>query len=205
MCTVTASTSAKCGLVFLAIGGLCTCRSCQTNFLPEPPQLNTMLGGDLANHRCAACGFQSYCPWIVSSNPLRSRAASLRPNNRSINWRALDTARFGAFGTGSCLDFLAMVPCVAQVLEGLNLTVCVLHLCFRFDHNNLQVCSSKPGCWLSSGPLPHSACRTLGCTCRLPRMRNHLKERVKTTIPGSILPMTGKNGLDLKKNTQGNV
>ena len=30
-------------------------------------------------------------------------------------------------------------------------------------------------------------------------MRNHLKERVKTTTSGSTLPKTGKNGLDLKK------
>ena len=37
------------------------------------------------------------------------------------------------------------------------------------------------------------------------RLMNHMKERIKTTTPGSILPVTGKNGLDLKKNTQGNV
>ena len=36
-------------------------------------------------------------------------------------------------------------------------------------------------------------------------MRNHLKERVKTTTSGSILTKTGKNGLHMKKNTQGNV
>ena len=34
------------------------------------------------------------------------------------------------------------------------------------------------------------------------RLKNHLKERIKTITPGSILPLTGKNGLDLKKNTQ---
>ena len=34
------------------------------------------------------------------------------------------------------------------------------------------------------------------------RLRNHLKERIKTIAPGSISPVTGKNGLDLKKNTQ---
>ena len=34
------------------------------------------------------------------------------------------------------------------------------------------------------------------------RLRNHLKERIKTIAPVSILPVTGKNGLDLKKNTQ---
>ena len=32
-----------------------------------------------------------------------------------------------------------------------------------------------------------------------------MKERFKTTISGSILPKTGKNGLDLKKHTQENV
>ena len=34
------------------------------------------------------------------------------------------------------------------------------------------------------------------------RLKNHLKERIKTITHGSILPLTGKNGLDLKKNTQ---
>ena len=34
------------------------------------------------------------------------------------------------------------------------------------------------------------------------RLRNYLKERIKTIAPGSILPVTGKNGLDLEKNTQ---
>ena len=31
------------------------------------------------------------------------------------------------------------------------------------------------------------------------RLKNHLKERIKTITHGSILPLTGKNGLDLKK------
>ena len=34
------------------------------------------------------------------------------------------------------------------------------------------------------------------------RLMNHMKERFKTITCGSILPLTGKNGLDLKKNTQ---
>ena len=37
------------------------------------------------------------------------------------------------------------------------------------------------------------------------RLMNHRKERIKTITCGSILPLTGKNGLDLKKNTQGKV
>ena len=31
------------------------------------------------------------------------------------------------------------------------------------------------------------------------------RKKIKTTTSGSILPKTGKNGLDLKKNKQGNV
>ena len=42
-------------------------------------------------------------------------------------------------------------------------------------------------------------------TLKKKRMRNHLKERVKTTTSGSILPKAGKGGLDLKKIHKGNV
>ena len=31
------------------------------------------------------------------------------------------------------------------------------------------------------------------------RLMNHMKERIKTITCGSILPLSGKNGLDLKK------
>ena len=31
------------------------------------------------------------------------------------------------------------------------------------------------------------------------RLMNHMKARIKTVTCGSILPLTGKNGLDLKK------
>ena len=34
------------------------------------------------------------------------------------------------------------------------------------------------------------------------KMKNQSKEGFKTTTPGSILPVTGKDGLDLKNNTQ---
>ena len=34
------------------------------------------------------------------------------------------------------------------------------------------------------------------------RLMNHMKEGFKTITFGSILQLTGKNGLDLKKNTQ---